>query len=542
MRRLAFRGYFAKLAPLKILEFIRRHQRHGFAAAAGLALAAAFPNFNLAGAAWVAPGLLLACAHGKTGGTAWRIGYTGGLVFWLTSLSWLLEIPVTGFPILGWVSLSAFMAIYPAFWVWLLAGKIGTGNWPQRCFWLMTGAAIWVAGEMIRARFLGGFPWNPLGASQWQLTPLIQMASITGVYGLSFLTVWVALALYSSALALIRNPTHRYVWLGEIILPLIAVMTIFNLGLGQIRRAPETDAALRVTFIQPAVPQSMIWDRSENTNRFRDLLALTETALTNSTDLLLWPEAALPELNDEAYAAITNLTHSHRIWMVLNADDYREELDARGNARYDIFNAAYVFNPQGEWSGVYHKRQLVIFGEYIPLVDVLPFVKWFTPITGGYTAGDRINHFALDDRLIAPLICFEDMFPHHVRNHVTEATDLMVNLTNDGWFGESAAHWQQAAASAFRAVENGVPLLRCCNNGITSWFDANGRMRELFRDATGSEYGVGFANWEIPFRAAGSRQERTFYNQHGDWFGWSCVGLTAVILGWRFKPKKMAES
>jgi apolipoprotein N-acyltransferase len=540
MRRLAFRGYFAKLAPLKILDFIRRHQRHGFAAAAGLALAAAFPNFNLAGAAWVAPGLLLACAHGKTGGAAWRIGYTGGLVFWLTSLSWLLEIPVTGFPILGWVSLSAFMAIYPAFWVWLLAGKIGTGNWPQRCFWLLAGAALWVAGEMIRARFLSGFPWNPLGASQWRMTPLIQIASVTGVYGLSFLPVWVALALYSSALAMMRNPTRRYVWLGEIILPLIAVMTIFNLGLGHIRRAPETDAALRVTFIQPAVPQSMIWDRSENTNRFRDLLALTETALTNPTDLLLWPEAALPELNDETYAAVTNLTRSRHVWMLLNADDYREELDARGNARYDIFNAAYVFNPQGEWSGVYHKRQLVIFGEYIPLVDVLPFIKWFTPITGGYTAGDRIKRFALDDRLIAPLICFEDMFPHHVRDHVTTDTDLMVNLTNDGWFGESAAHWQQAAASAFRAVENGIPLLRCCNNGITSWFDGHGRMRELFRDAAGSEYGVGFANWEIPFHTAVNRQERTFYNQHGDWFGWGCVGWTALILVWRFKPKKSA--
>jgi apolipoprotein N-acyltransferase len=540
MRWLAFRGYFAKLTRLNILEFIRRHQRHGFAAGAGLALAAAFPNFNLAGAAWVAPGLLLACAQGKTGGAAWCIGYTGGLVFWLTSLSWLLEIPVTGFPILGWVSLSAFMALYPACWVWLLAGKIGAGNWLNRCLWLLAGAALWVGGEMIRARFLGGFPWNPLGASQWQMTPLIQIASVTGVYGLSFLNVWVALALYSSALAVLRNPTRRHVWLGEIALPLVVVMTMFNLGLGHIRRAPAPDATLRVTFIQPAVPQTMIWDNSENANRLQNLLALTRTALTNPTDLLLWPEAALPELHDEAYAAITNLAQTHQVWMVLNAEDYREERDAHGNARYDIFNAAYLFTPQGEWAGVYHKRQLVIFGEYIPLVDVLPFVKWFTPITGGYTAGDRINHFRLADRKIAPLICFEDMFPHLVRDHATEDTDLLVNLTNDGWFGASAAHWQQAAAAAFRAVENGLPLLRCCNNGITSWFDAQGRLRELFRDEAGSEYGVGFANWEIAFTAAAQRESRTFYNQHGDWFGWSCVGVTALVLGWRFKPTKSA--
>lgn len=537
MPRLAFRIEFAKLRRLKFLAFSKKHHRHPLAALAGLALAFAFPNFNLAGAAWIAPALLLASAHSKTGGAAWRVGYTGGLVFWLISLSWLLEIPVTGFPILGWVALSAFMAIYPATWVWLLAGKIGHGTWLRRCFWALGGAAAWVALEMIRARLLGGFPWIPLGASQWKLTPLIQIASLTGVYGVSFLVVWVALSLYSSVLALLRNPTTRYIWLGEIALPTLVVMVAFNVGLARIRTTPAEDASVRVTTIQPAVPQTMIWDIAENSNRFDRLIALTQTALTNKTDLLLWPEAALPDLNDETFAVLTNLVRAHQTWMLFNADDVQALSRTKTGTKFNVYNAALLLNPSGLYWDYYHKRQLVIFGEYIPLVDYLPFVKWFTPITGGYTAGTEIKRFRIADKTIAPLICFEDMFPHHVRDHVDADTDLLVNLTNDGWFGNSAAQWQQAACSAFRAVENGVPLLRSCNNGITGWFDATGRMREMFRDANGSEYGVGFANWEIPYNAAQTRVTTT-YNRVGDRFGWTCVGVTVALLLWRFKPAK----
>src|SRR6185369_5441083 len=116
------------------------------------------------------------------------------------------------------------------------------------------------------------------------------------------------------------------------------------------------------------------------------------------------------------------------------------------------------------------------------------------------------------------LICFEDTFGHLVRESVDDETDFLVNLTNNGWFGNSAAQWQHAASAAFRAVENGIPLLRCSNNGLTCWIDSRGRLRELFRDQTGSEYGVGFATWQIPLLAPEDKASRTFYNRHGDWF------------------------
>jgi apolipoprotein N-acyltransferase len=119
------------------------------------------------------------------------------------------------------------------------------------------------------------------------------------------------------------------------------------------------------------------------------------------------------------------------------------------------------------------------------------------------------------------------VFPHVARKSVQADTDFLVNITNDGWFGEGSAQWQQAASAAFRAVENGLPLVRCANTGLTCWFDAHGRMREIFANATGSVYAAGFMTANIPLLTPGEQRAPTFYNEHGDWFGWSCV-LIAV--------------
>jgi apolipoprotein N-acyltransferase len=113
-----------------------------------------------------------------------------------------------------------------------------------------------------------------------------------------------------------------------------------------------------------------------------------------------------------------------------------------------------------------------------------------------------------------------------------------VNLTNDGWFGESAEQWQHAAAAIFRAVENGLPLLRCANNGLTCWVDANGRLRQIFSDAGGSVHGAGFMTADIPLLAPGEKRPPTFYNRHGDWFGWLCVTFAAAIVTTRFAVRK----
>jgi apolipoprotein N-acyltransferase len=546
-------------SPFAILKSVLNELliRSGYllAIAAGLLLAAAFPKIGIAGFAWVSPALLVYAAHRKNSGDAFRAGYVGGIMFWLASLYWLLLIPVASFPILGWVALSAFMAVYFGIWTWLLGGKIGTGTWAQRNLWSLAGAAVWVGLEIFRSHFLGGFPWNLLGTSQFQLTPLIQIASVTGVYGVSFLVVWVSLALFSAVCAIFAKPDSRFAWQPEIFLPLLVVAILFAVGCFQMRTPPGVSASqppLRITLIQPSVPQNLIWDPGANSNRFQQLLALTESALTNQTDLLIWPEAALPEFDEASYAAITNLVCRHHVWMIFNADDTIWHVDAKGPADYDDFNAAFLFAPDGKLAGVYHKRKLVIFGEYIPLLRWLPFVKWFTPIQGGYAAGDKPATFeirgwgerprepfieldkgssvASPHQIVnaAPLICFEDMFPQTARGSVRDDIDFLVNLTNDGWFGEGAEQWQQAAAGVFRAVENGVPLVRCCNNGVTCWIDAHGQVRQIFKDKTGAIYGVGAMTFELPL--PDEKPTPTFYNRHGDWFGWSCMAITISLL------------
>jgi apolipoprotein N-acyltransferase len=528
--------------------FIR--SRYLAAIGAGLVLASAFTKPAIAGSAWVAPALMLACACGKNGGDSFRIGCVAGLSFWLASLYWLLHMPVAGYPILGWLALSGYLALYPGAWVWMLAGKIGEGDWARRNLWSLIGAATWVALEMIRARLFGGFPWNFLGASQYQMVPLIQIASFTGVYGVSFLVVWISLSLYSAVRMIFRRPSTRLVWQAEIFLPLTVVIFLFAFSFAQMGVENPPASTLRVTLIQPSVPQTMIWDENENTNRFRQLLQLSENALTNKTDLLIWPESAVPQFDDASYIAITNLIRAHHVWLILNADDAVPHANATNEFDNDDFNAAFLLDPDGLFAGIYHKQKLVIFGEYIPLANWLPFVKWFTPITGSFAAGNEPVQFEMERRTpirldlnttspqadleigaparvtTSPLICYEDMFPQLARGAVRDDTDFLVNLTNDGWFGDSAEQWQHTAGAVFRAVENGVPLVRCCNNGITCWIDTRGRIREIFRDNSGSVYGMGALTIDLPLQ----KHAPTFYSRHGDWFGWGCVGIAAIAL------------
>lgn len=511
------------------------------AAASGLLLAAAFPNVDFAGAAWIAPGLLAFAAQNKKGADAIRVGVVAGLAFWLASLYWLLEIPYRWHeiplgPAAGWLALSAFLSLFSGAWAWLVAlpEPRNAGYWAGRFLWMFSGAAGWVALEMIRARLFGGFPWNFLGASQIKMVPLIQIASVTGVYGVSFLAVWMSLSFYSAVRMIFAMPRSRFAWQPEIFPPLLAVAIIFAWGEFKVSAPVPTTATLRVAAVQPSIPQTLIWDENANAQRFQQLIRLSETALTNGVDLLLWPESAVPEFDTATYAAITNVASQHHVWLIFNADDVVPSANVPG--KYDAYNAAFLFGPDGQLreNEIYHKQKLVMFGEYIPLVRWLPFIKWFTPIPDSYLFGTSAVQFDLENLGVAcsPLICYEDMFPQMGRAAAATGADFLVNLTNDGWFGDSAEQWQHENGAIFRTVENGIPLVRCCNNGITCWIDACGRQRDIFRDDNGSVYGEGTMLFDLPLQ----KPQPTFYTLHGDLFGWSCAGI-ALIVG-LFKARR----
>jgi apolipoprotein N-acyltransferase len=500
-----------------------------------------------------------------------------GLVHYLVSLYWLLLIPYRwhGIPLgpaAGWLALGAFLALYPAVWVWLVSGSLRQAepskipdrkaedspeweardltdpepvadsfggafpaSWTGRTLWALSGAAVWVAIEMIIAWLFGGFPWNLLGASQYRMTPLIQIASATGVYGVSFLMVWVSLSLVSAGVMMLRQPTARSAWVGDLFLPMIVVAVLFNVGFRQIRHEPASNRTLAVALVQPSIPQALIWDENNDEARFRDVIRLSNQALTKPADLLIWPESAVPSLiryDTNIFDAVTNLAGSHHVWMIIGADDMEARPGATDPKDRLFFNSSFLISPQGRLADRYLKRSLVIFGEYIPLQRWLPFLKWFTPIDGGFTPGRRPSRFKLADLDVetSVLICFEDVFPPLGRDATGADTDFLVNITNDGWFEDSAAQWQHAATGVFRAVENGVPLIRCTNNGVTCWIDAHGRLREIFRDKTGGVYGAGFMNIEIPLPDPGQHHNQTFYNRHGDWFGGACVIIAGAML------------
>jgi apolipoprotein N-acyltransferase len=350
----------------------------------------------------------------------------------------------------------------------------------------------------------------------------------------SFLIVWFSLSLFCAARMLLRDPSQRFAWQGEMFFPLLAVIVAYDVGLTREHPPVVPPPTIRVTFIQPSIPQTLIWDDSQDAARFQKLLAQTRTALTNNpTDLLLWPEAALPNTGQDEFTALAELIRTQRVWMIFGADDEARQAGTKpGDLEY--FNASFLFNPNGNFNGVYHKRKLVIFGEFVP-----PFLSRFTPITGSYTPGKNPVPFRM---LIAgrgvttsTFICFEDIFPHLVREYAAPDTDFLVNLSNDGWFGEGAAQWQQAANAAFRAVENGLPLLRCCNNGLTCWIDAHGNIRQILIDDNGGVYGPGIMTARIPTRPPGEKHPPTFYQVYGDLFGWICVAFGAIVL-WKRLP------
>ena len=522
--------------------------RYGVAAFGGLLWAAAFPKAGVAGLAWVAPAIVLFSAAGRSGRAAFGLGYVAGLAHYLSSLYWLLFIPFPVGAVAGWLSLSAYLAVYPALWVWL-CWRIHPGRAPSdkgswigfaadfaltplfaRAAWALGCAVVWVALELAVSRFLSGFPWNLLGASQYRMVPLIQIAAWTGVYGVSFVVVWFAVSFGCAMVSLLQRPAARSVWLSEVLLPALVVTALYGYGLHRVEStSPEAPVRiLRVALVQPSIKQELIFDPQEDPARFQKLMDLSRAALAKKPQVLIWPEAAMPSFDERNFLDIQALIRSNKVWMIFGADDVEPAKD--GSERFNFYNSAFLLDPEARYVASYRKRRLVIFGEYVPLATWLPFLRHLTPIEGGFTAGERPAPFELPglDARISTLICFEDNFPQLVRQDATPDINVLLNLTNNGWFGESAAQWQHAANAVFRAVENGLPLVRCTNNGLTCWVDSWGRLHDVYFPGSDDIYQAGFKIAEVPL-ARESGRTATLYHRAGDWFAWGCLGLTALL-------------
>lgn len=548
-RSAMFTAFWSRIQPLI-------SGRNAMALLAGVLWACAFPNPCVAGFAWVAPGLMILAASGSTRREAFICGYVSGLAFFLFSLNWLLNIPFPAGAITGWILLSAFLALYPGLWVclciqWMPCVQnqslpcVGYGlfrraiqlqKWHRRALWAVQCAAAWTALEFLRGWFLSGFPWNNLSASQFQIIPLIQLASITGTSGISFLMVWCSCAFASAVLLIIETPRLWGRLASELAVPMTVFAIVFSMGVSKVMTPATGGRTLKIALIQPSIPQTLIWNPNEATNRFLKLIELSEAAMKSKPDMLVWPEAAVPNLlrydMDLTYPAITNLVRTHPVWLVLGADDAERSRSSKTGEDYDYFNSSFLVSPQGELLGQYRKQHLVMFGEYVPFSSEFPFLKALAPIGDGFKPGDHAVTFAIAPLHVktAVLICFEDIFPGLARKAVNDDVDFLINLTNNGWFGEGSAQWQHAASAVFRAVENGLPLVRCANNGLTCWVDSFGRIHDAYFDGTKDIYKAGFKVVELPLPALDVRRIATFYHIHGEWFAWGCSVLTLAGL------------
>jgi apolipoprotein N-acyltransferase len=524
----------------------RALERHRLAIAflSGCVLGLCFPKCGWFWLAWLVPGFLLTLGAGQAGGVTFRVGFYAGLGNFLCSLHWLLFIPMKLHAVAAWLTLSVYLALFYGAWCWVcwrcarssaIPPRVAA-TWLSRALWTVFCGVAWAAMEFAVAR--SGFPWNPLGSSQYKLLPLIQIASVTGVGGISFLVVWVSAAIWGAWLA-----GARFSGLArELGAPLLALAAVCVFGYVRLAAPATPTGNLKVALVQPAIPQSIIWDVKERTNRVNRLRDLSLAAFARRPDLLVWPEAALPPnlvgRNRETQDLITGLVRTGGVWMVFGGVDSAPRRGVEGGMYQ--FNAAFFVDPAGDLISRYFKRRLVVFGEYMPAVRWMPFLKYLREAGGGLEAGRGPVAFQMTRprARMSPLICYEDVFPCETRESLDADTDFLLNLTNNGWFGASAAQWQHAVCALFRAVENGLPLVRCTNNGLTCWMDAQGRMHDVYFPSSADIYQSGFKIVDVPLRGPSAKPGRTIYHRYGDFFGWSCVVIVLAALARSFRPER----
>ena len=388
----------------------------------GLAMALAFPEPRWVVFAWLVPGAWLAVVAGEKGWRLFGLAFVAALVFRLVSLRFLLNMPHMAGAIAGWLALSLYSALYPAAWLWLCGRSLRDGlaklQWPwfRRLGFGLFAAATWVAFEMLQARLLGGYPWNFLGVSQFENFALIQIASLTGVYGVSFLVVWASVSLLFAVLQIRHSPSNPWSWMADVALPLLALGLVCGSGVIRAANVPSPENKLTVALVQPSIPQQLIWQEGTGDERLAKILKLSRLALATKPDLLLWPEACA-SISAERWPEVFGMVRSSGVPLLFGTDDVER---AEGSDEVRFYNSAAFLMPDDIQLRSYRKRRLVMFGEYIPFEKTLPFMKFLSPIGGSFTAGMEPVQFTLQKGgyTIAPLICFEDSFPHGGREHV----------------------------------------------------------------------------------------------------------------------------
>jgi apolipoprotein N-acyltransferase len=484
------------------------------AALSGALLILSFPPFGFHFLAWVALVPLMLSADGLKPSGVMTCGLATGLVFFGGSIFWVYN-ALHSFgginPVLS-VLLLAILMLYLSLYFGLFGlvlSRLGTG--PGL---VVFAPPAFVGLEFVRGLLLTGFPWELLAHSQYKLPAMIQIASVTGTAGVTFLIVFVnAVAAHHLA------SRARGAGVPALVLAaLVCVAANLVWGRAQIRGVEgEGGTTFKAALVQGNIEQDKKWDQ-----KYRDMIAqryfdMTSEASVGKPDLIVWPEAAAPFAygpGDTNYArALGNAVKNANAPLLFGA----VTTDGRGGRFY---NSAYLLSPTGA-EARYDKAHLVPFGEYVPLRGLIPFTKDLTAaIAGDTTPGRDAPPIRINGLSAGVQICYEIIFPEGSRAFSAKGARMIVNITNDAWYGRTAASAQHMTSLPFRAVENRIPVLRAANTGISCFVEATGRIKsqtELFTNTVLTDTVV------VP------PQKPTFYGRFGDLFTYSLL-VTALVM------------
>jgi len=489
------------------------------AASTGLLLTLCFPRVGLGPIAWGALIPLLYLAANNKPSACFTLGWIAGVFHGLTLLYWItyvinrygnLPLPVS---LIICFLLVAYLAFFPALFC------AGLSWLRQRDLpWLFVAPFLWVSLELGKSRLLTGFPWENLGYSQYRWLSLIQLADIAGVFGISFVLVLSNVLLFT---LIYNNRLQSSVALRFFSSLLFIGLILSVIGYGQWRLVKlETleSSSFEIALVQGNIAQDTKWEPAFQQTTVEKYIRLSKKVRKQDPDLMVWPETATP------FYFLADRKNTENLLQKMKDIDspllFGSPAFRKTEGQVKLYNRAYLINSDSMVIGFYDKIHLVPFGEYVPWKKLLFFVDKLVQAAGDFASGEQAVVLNLAPAKVGVLICYEAIFPELSRNLVNAGANLLVNITNDAWFGRSSAPYQHLSMAVLRSVENRVPMARCANTGISGFIDMRGRILQttnLFEEA----YLVGTLNLGVG---------KTFYTQHGDWFAWSCLGITLLVF------------
>jgi apolipoprotein N-acyltransferase len=494
----------------------------------GLMLTLSFPPIDLHWLAWISLVPLLISTTGKSLFAALKLGLITGLTHYLTLIYWIALVLSNYGNINIFISiaimlfLALYISLYIAFFP-IILNFFKNENDILPIFW---GASAWIALEYLRAHLLTGLPWCLLGYSQYSIISLIQISDCTGVYGVSFIIVIVNLLMYNLFFNLnIKNAKKLVI---KTVFTSILIGSVILYGYYALHKKTGFETAkekIRAALIQANIDQTLKWCPEFQEKTIDIYRKLSKKSACFNPDIIVWPETAVPfffqdmsKFSEEIFK-ISKVIGTN---ILFGSPAYSREMD---KIRY--YNRAYVIN-KDKILGYYDKVHLVPFGEYVPLKKFLPFIHRLVVASGDFLPGKSINPIIMGDIKIGPLICFESIFPNISRIHSHHGSDLLVNITNDAWFGRTSAPYQHLSMAVFRCVENGLPMLRAANTGISAFILQNGKIVKKGRLFTE----------EVLMEEIKCGSNKTFYSKYGDIFAIMIALAFFTKLFWLILMKK----